>query len=263
MKNPQASIITVVRNGEHLIERTIKSIINQTFTDFEYIIIDGASTDGTVNVIKKYQKHISHWISEPDKSHFDAMNKGLKMAKGKYVWYIHAGDEICYKNTLERIFSQNQNADAYYGETVLTNMNGDEVDTFRRRAPEQLSWKKMNRGMAVCHQSFIIKKELAQQYDYKNFPYSADHDWIIKCLKQCSSVVNTKMILSRFLAGGISKKHKMASWLERFRLLSKHFGLARSITNHFIITATYPVRIFRPSPAQLREELNAKNKIFD
>src|SRR5688572_4810851 len=96
---PLLSIITVVYNGEQLLEKTILSILNQTYTNIEYLIIDGRSKDRTVDIIKKYENKISYWVSEPDKGIYDAMNKGMNAAKGDYIWFINAGDVIHAQNT--------------------------------------------------------------------------------------------------------------------------------------------------------------------
>src|SRR5271157_3624714 len=101
--SPKISIITVVYNGEKVLLRTIESIANQTFRDIEYIIIDGSSKDGTVGIIENNNHSITKWISEPDKGLYDAMNKGLRMARGEYVLFLNAGDQFYEKNTLAKI----------------------------------------------------------------------------------------------------------------------------------------------------------------
>src|SRR5688572_13647639 len=102
-QRPLVSIITIVYNNRDHIEGTIKSVLFQTFTDYEYIIIDGASNDGTVDIIKQYEDKLGYWISEKDKGIYDAMNKGLRAAKGKYVWFMNSGDKIAEADTLEKI----------------------------------------------------------------------------------------------------------------------------------------------------------------
>ena len=101
---PLISIITAVFNGEKYLEQTIKSIINQTYKNFEYIIIDGGSTDGTLEIIKKYEDKISYWISEKDKGISDAFNKGVTAAKGDYINFQGDGDGFLSSETLEEIF---------------------------------------------------------------------------------------------------------------------------------------------------------------
>ena len=107
MNLPVISIITVVYNGKNFLERTIHSVIQQTYPHIEYLIIDGGSTDGTVEMIKKYGGSC-RWISEKDGGIYDAMNKGMKMAKGDYLLFLNAGDELHSKDVLEKIFSKDQ-----------------------------------------------------------------------------------------------------------------------------------------------------------
>ena len=233
---PLISIITVVKNGEKFIEMTIKSVISQTYPAIEYIVIDGDSQDNTLRIVKKYEKHISRWISEPDRSLYDAMNKGLKMAKGKYVWFMNAGDEIYDKTTLKRIFSTDKNADIYYGDTLIVDINKRKIGFFRgHRAPKDLTWKSFMKGALVCHQSFIIKKALASSFDYLNYPVSADTDWMIKGLKKAKRIINTQTVLSKFLTGGISTQHEFQTWIENYKAFKKNFGFFRNIYNHLFM----------------------------
>ena len=97
---PLVSVVTVVFNGEKYLEETIQSVINQTYDNVEYTLIDGGSTDGTVDIIRKYEDKIAYWISEPDNGIFDAMNKGADKATGEYIYYLNAGDVFYSRNTL-------------------------------------------------------------------------------------------------------------------------------------------------------------------
>ena len=99
MMNPKISVITVVYNSVSYIERTIQSVLSQTYPHIEYIIIDGGSGDGTTEIIKKYSGSLAYWVSEPDKGLYDAMNKGLAKATGEFVWFINSGDEISGSKT--------------------------------------------------------------------------------------------------------------------------------------------------------------------
>jgi glycosyltransferase involved in cell wall biosynthesis len=240
------SIITVVYNGSKYLEATINSVIKQKSNDFEYIIVDGGSTDGTVELIVKNEKHISQWVSEPDNGLYDAMNKGLKMASGDFVWFINAGDEINDANTLKLILKKasEQNADLLYGEAMIIGEGGSEIGMRRKSAPEKLNWKSFKRGMVVCHQSFIPKRAIAPLYDLK-YKYSSDIDWEIKCLKKAKSIVNTKLVLSRFLDNGQSKRTIIPSIKERFRIMVKYYGLLSSVLNHIPIILRFFVFYFR------------------
>jgi glycosyltransferase involved in cell wall biosynthesis len=238
---PRISIITVVYNGMKYIERTMNSVLNQTYSDIEYLLIDGGSTDGTVDCIKKYADRIDHWQSEPDRGIYDAMNKGLEKATGEYVWFINAGDEIYAPETVERIGPLlRERADSYYGETLFIDETGGEAGIRSgltpHRLPENLTWRHFNKGMVVSHQSFIVRREIAPGYDFR-FPHSGDIDWIIRCLKRGRESVHTRTILSRYLMGGHSKKFHLRSLFDRYRVLQRHFGVVPNFLNHIGITA--------------------------
>lgn len=240
MQAPIISIITVTYNAAKVLEATIQSIIKQTFTHYEYIIIDGGSTDGTVDIIRKYANHISYWVSEPDKGLYDAMNKGMQAAHGEYIWFMNAGDEIYDQHTLAHLFaSAQQDADIYYGDALFFTQTG-EVTGLRsevtpHKLPNTLNWKSLQHGMVVCHQSFIARKTIAPLYDLSH-PYCADVDWEIKCLKRARKIEHTGLILSRYLTGGFSKKNLYKSLLDRFAVLKSHYGILTTIQSHVWIT---------------------------
>ncbi len=224
---PKLTVITVVFNDKEHIEKTIKSVLNQTFNDIEYWIIDGGSTDGTLDIIKKYDKHLN-WLSEPDHGIYDAMNKGLDRATGQYVLFLNSGDEFYDSRVLEKVFSDNQQADVYYGDSVIVTEDGQILGLRRLRPPKQLTWKSLSKGMLVLHQAFIAKRELCPHYDLK-YKHAADFDWVIKVLKKSKVIVNTNQILVKFLAGGHSSKHVAASLRERFDILRTHYGLLTAV----------------------------------
>lgn len=233
------SIITVVFNSKSALEKTIKSISEQKYKDIEYIVIDGGSTDGTVDIIKKYEKFIFVWISEPDKGIYDAMNKGLKKATGDYVWFLNAGDEIYSLDTLSFINTLESNADAFYGEVEYVDEQGQNLGTRTlKKPPDSLTWKDMDKGMVVSHQSLIVKREKAVFYnlDYK---YCADIDWMIRTLKNCYIIVNTKKILSKFLIGGYSKTNIIKSNKERYKILRNHFSLFDVLKSHVYLSVKF------------------------
>ena len=167
MFQPKLSIITIVYNNVQDIERTLKSIIGQTYPDIEYIVIDGASTDGTLDIIKKYENRIAKLISEKDDGIYDAMNKGLAVATGDYVLFMNSGDEIYTNNTVANVFATEDDADIYYGETEMINDAGESLGKRRHKAPRQLTWKSFKYGMSVSHQAIYIKRSLTVQYDRK------------------------------------------------------------------------------------------------
>ncbi len=235
MKNPKISIITVVFNSEKYLENTILSIIHQTYPFTEYIIIDGGSKDNTVNIIKKYEKYITYWVSEPDKGLYDAMNKGLKAATGDFVWFINSGDRIYSEEVLENFLRNiEKSADIYYGETVMIDENGKEIGMRRLKTPEHLTWKSLLMGMVVSHQSIIVKKSNAPLFDL-TFRFSADFEWVIKSLRNSQNIVNTNLILSKFLDGGLTKHNIIPGLKERFRIMIKNYGFFKTIFNHLVL----------------------------
>ena len=166
---PVVSIITVTCQSGELIERTIASVLEQSYPNIEYIVIDGASTDDTREIICRYAVKIACFVSEPDNGIYHAMNKGISKATGDYLWFLNAGDTIYRKDTVEQMIrtciSDNNLPDIIYGQTALTNRAGEFLRMRRLKAPKTLSWKSFKMGMLVCHQSFVVKREIAPEYD--------------------------------------------------------------------------------------------------
>jgi glycosyltransferase involved in cell wall biosynthesis len=238
--SPKISIITVVYNGETLIERTIQSVLNQSYSNIEYIIIDGASTDSTMNIIKKYQSKIALLHSGKDRGIYDAMNRGLKDATGDYVLFLNAGDLLFSEDTLEKVFASGSDADVYYGNTAVIDEQGNILGDRRLSPPENLDWKSLRYGMCVSHQSFIPKRLLCDFYNL-DYSISADIDWVIQALKQAEKIENTHQYISKFLAGGTSNTKRKKALLERFSILSKHYGFFPTLFHHFVILLRYPI----------------------
>jgi len=238
-KPPKVSVITVVYNAVDLLERTIINILAQTYSHIEYIIIDGGSTDGSLDIIKKYADQIDYWISEADNGLYDAMNKGLKAATGDWVWFINAGDLIYSDDTTARIFDKfGTEGDIYYGDTMLVDSRYQEIGLRRLRPPKNLTWKSFQKGMLVCHQSILVSRDLADMFDMR-YPHSADFDWLIKALKKTDKIINTNMLLSAFLDGGQSKQTIIPSLQERFDSMRIHYGLIPSIIRHIPIALRF------------------------
>lgn len=244
------SIITIVYNGETFIEGTMKSVINQTFTDYEYIIVDGASKDSTISIVmdfaekhplleKSGRKPTIKWISEPDKGLYDAMNKGLRLATGDFVLFLNAGDWLFEPTTLEKIAAAaTPTTDILYGETMLVDEVRQHIGTRSnitvQKLPKKLTWQSMRLGMVVCHQSFLPARKITPQYMEGNL--AADIDWVIKCLKNAKNVTNTHTIVSEYLMGGVSKKQHQQSLKDRYAVLKTHFGIVQNVFNHVLIT---------------------------
>jgi glycosyltransferase involved in cell wall biosynthesis len=238
---PVFSIVTVVFNGETLIERTMQSVLNQSFTQYEYIIIDGLSTDSTF--LKIQQQAMKHplsirSISEKDTGLYDAMNKGLRMAKGDFILFLNAGDCLFDSEVLAHLASKiTPQTDILFGETMLVNEEREHLGTRSeltvQKLPETLRWRSMKRGMVVCHQSFLPALRITPQYIENNL--AADIDWVIKCLQRADNVTNTHIIISEYLTGGLSKQRHKQSLKDRYAILKNHFGFFPNLFNHAII----------------------------
>ena len=229
------SIITITYNAEQYLERTIQSIMNQSDQNFEYLIIDGKSKDGTLQIAEKYKNRVNQLICEPDKGLYDAMNKGLKNASGDFVWFMNAGDEINDSQVVEKIYKAiNNRIDVFYGDTYFVdnagNIQGLRSEITPHCLPKDLKWQDMKLGMLVCHQAFIARKSIAPLYMENNL--SADVDWEIACLKNAKEVKYLDFVVAKYLIGGISNKQLKRSLIDRYEVLKKHFGFMGAFSAH-------------------------------
>ena len=243
---PVISVITVVLNAKRDFEQTAKSIQAQTYPNVEWVVVDGVSTDGTLEVIEAYKECIGQLVSEKDKGFYDAMNKGLHLATGEYVLYINAGDELYAPDTLEQVFAEDGDRyDVYYGDTVLTAAEEDYRvigPRDHKLLPQTLSYKNFRYGSVVCHQSFIARRSLAPDYDLR-FPGSSDIDWSLKVLKKTTpdKIKNTEQIISKYLVGGLSHQHRWRYMKERFWIGVNHFGFPRTVWDNTVMVLAHLV----------------------
>lgn len=231
---PKFSVITVTYNAEKVLEDTILSVISQTYHHVEYIIVDGASKDGTLTIVDKYRDRISQVVSEPDKGLYDAMNKGIALATGDYLCFLNAGDSFHEDDTLQKMvhsITSNELPDILYGETALVDAQRHFLRMRRLSAPEVLTWKSFKEGMLVCHQAFFPRRELVEPYDCK-YRFSADFDWCIRIMKKARLLHNTHLILIDYLEEGMTTQNRKASLKERFRIMAHHYGLSSTIARH-------------------------------
>jgi len=234
MFNPRLSVITIVYNNVRDIERTIRSVINQTYTNIEYIIVDGLSNDGTLQVIDKYKSQITKFISEKDEGIYDAMNKGLALATGDYVIFMNSGDEFYDNETVAAVFAAAEDADIYYGETEMIADEGSSLGQRRHKAPAKFTWRSFKYGMSISHQAIYIRRSLAEPYD-RRYQLSSDIDWIIRAAKKAKKIVNVNRYVAKYLVGGMSKKRHRQSLMERFEIMRRNYGLIPTVLNHFVI----------------------------
>ena len=239
------SIITVTFNAADTIKRTLDSIAAQTCRDFEHVIIDGGSTDGTMEAVNAYKD----WnpgiqvvaVSESDKGLYDAMNKGLKRATGEYVCFLNAGDKLHQPQTLqhivEKIAASSSKPAVVYGETDIVDADGRFLRHRRLQAPEKLTWKSFRKGMLVCHQSFYARSDIAKAHPYDlKYRHSADVKWCIEVMKEAErrklAMINTHKVLTKYLREGDTTVHHRASLWERFRVMTEEYGWLTTIAMH-------------------------------
>ena len=239
---PKFSIITVTYNAASVITPTLQSIAAQSYRNFEFLLIDGGSSDNTVEIVRNSGVEIAVLVSERDKGLYDAMNKGIARATGDYLCFLNAGDSFHTPDVLEKmvasIADREQLPDILYGETSEVNEERQFVRMRRLQAPEKLDWRSFRNGMLVCHQAFFAKREIAPSYDL-TYRLSADVDWCIRVMKVSKDIVNTHIIIVDYLQNGLSLQHHRASLKERFWIMSKHYGLLPTVGRHlwFIIRA--------------------------
>lgn len=244
------TIITCTFNASKYIDRTLNSVRNQSYPHIEHFIIDGVSKDDTVKKAQTYAYDSRYPVivkSEPDKGLYDAMNKGIQLAKGDYIIFLNAGDEFAEEDTLTSVAEQlkgKQLPGVIYGNTDIVDENGNFLRKRRLAPPEKLSWRSFKHGMLVCHQSFYAKTAIAQKVPYNlNYKLSADVDWCIRIMKEAEqqglALWNTHMTLSSYLEGGMSVQSHRASLKERFNVMSDHYGKIATIGMHlwFVVRA--------------------------
>lgn len=237
VSGPRFSIITVVFNGARLLPGTIESVRRQSYPNIEYLIIDGGSKDGSVQIIREFAENTPNlrWISEADRGLYDAMNKGLKLATGDFVWFLNAGDQLHSADTVADVAAQvGPETDVLYGETLLVDENRKPAGAMSalstRQCPPFLHWRSYLGGMLVVHQSFVARRALAPNYVEGNL--CADFDWCIRILKQSRENRYTGLILSDYLMGGMSKQRHRQSLLDRFAVMRRHYGLFAALRAH-------------------------------
>lgn len=239
---PKFSIITVTYNAASVIVPTLKSVRAQTYSNYEYILVDGGSKDDTVAIAKASGIEFAHIISERDKGIYDAMNKGIALATGDYLCFLNAGDAFYAPDTLQTIADaiadEKELPDVLYGETAEVDENRNFVRMRRLQAPERLDWRSFRNGMLVCHQAFYARRDIAPMYDLK-YRLSADVDWCIKVMKRSKKMVNVNATVVNYLQNGISLQYHRKSLMERFNIMSKHYGLLPTVGRHiwFVVRA--------------------------
>ena len=231
---PRISIITICYNAASTITRTLRSVSAQTYPNIQYLIIDGASKDNTLELVRELAPEAEIY-SERDKGIYDAMNKGLDRATGDYVWYVNAGDALASPTTVEDLVRATCTGDSLpdvlYGDTRLIDSEDHDLGLRRLRPPHQLDWRSFRSGMLVCHQAFVAKRSISPHYDLR-YRFSADVDWCIRVLKEAKTTAFYPEPIALYLNEGTTTANHRASLIERFHVMRHHYGLVTTVLQH-------------------------------
>ncbi|MDO5035703.1 MAG: glycosyltransferase family 2 protein [Porphyromonas sp.] len=248
MQSPYSiSIITICFNCKEQLRRTIASVSSQTYPEVEYIVVDGGSTDGSLQIIEEAHQAgiVTRYISEPDHGIYDAMNKGLRMATMDYLCFMNAGDTFHSPETLSKALgaiSPNSYPTVIYGETNLVDHEGQFIKRRELRAPKKLTASSFRKGMLVCHQSFYALRSRAPLYD-ESYRFSADYDWCLKILEQPGCTThNTQLVLTDYLHEGLTTQNRWVSLKERFEIMKRHYGILPTLLSHLYFLLRYPFK---------------------
>ena len=202
--DPKITIITVSYNAVKTIEQTILSVVNQTYDNIEYIIIDGGSTDGTVDIIKKYKDKISYWVSEPDKGIYDAMNKGVAKVTGDWIYFLGADDWIYNDSVINQVreYLTNEN-DVFYGKVVLI----DNHLNLKKVLDNVISYDDLMSGRMIHHQGIFIKSKVQKTYLFDiKYQISSDYKVVLKSALARGKFKHISIFIANVRIGGISSK---------------------------------------------------------
>ena len=247
------SVVTITYNAEAVLQRTLDSVLSQSYPYVEHLIIDGASKDGTLALVEQYREEsteqaASHEVvvqSEPDRGIYDAMNKGLQKATGDFVLFPNAGDTLPATDTLELVMDKaDDGVGVLYGNTDVVDGEGNFLYHRRLQPPERLSWRSFRQGMLVCHQAFYARTEIAQNNPYDlQYRFSADVDWCIRVMKEAEcrghQLVNLHTVVANYLEEGATTKNHKASLRERYLVMQRHYGVVQTFLMHcwFVVRA--------------------------
>lgn len=233
---PLFSIITVTYNASASLGATLASVKEQSCKLYEYIVMDGCSTDGTVEMARAAGIATSRIYSSPDEGLYDAMNKALEVAEGEYFIFLNAGDTFHSPDTLQHIadavlLQGNDFPGIVYGQTLLVNKDRKVIGERHLQAPEVLTLDSFKHGMVVCHQAFIAYRKVVGNYDLQ-YRYSADYDWCIRCLQRSRRNVYMPEVLIDYLNEGLTTKNRYRSLRERFHIMCQYYGTWPTVWRH-------------------------------
>jgi glycosyltransferase involved in cell wall biosynthesis len=232
---PLVTLVTVVLNGESLLEETIQSVISQTYPNIEYLIIDGGSTDRTLDIIRKYEHAINYWVSEKDGGIYEAMNKSMRVANGDWIFFIGADDRFCSKNTVEYSVSQMKKKDAiYYGNVILSNSGKIYGGKFNK-------YKLMQQN--ICHQSIFYPVTIYKNKNYDTqFKLLADYKYNIELAGDKVNFIYMPEVIVIFNEHGMSCNGDEKFNTNKLRLIRSSFGIFYYVIK---LVRTYLAEIYK------------------
>ena len=242
MKNyPKITVVTVCYNALETIEETMLSVLNQTYSNIEYIVIDGGSTDGTVEIIKKYADRLFYWVSESDKGIYDAMNKGIKVATGEYINFMNAGDKFFSNDVLREVFASiNATPGVIYGSTFMKYSFGNYI-------VEPDSLEKIVSRMIFCHQSVFMRSDLAKRHPFRDkYGLAADHGASLEIFNENpNTFFQYAGIIAEYDAkNGISSRNALRAYRHQSALTHSHDTLYRKF--RIIVRTYFPYSLLIP-----------------
>jgi len=241
VKHPFFSIVTVVYNSATMIEGTIQSVITQTFDDFKYIIIDGGSTDGTIEIINRYRDKINIFISEKDGGIYPAMNKAIGLCTGTYTNFMNSGDAFYNDETLQTVFNYHQsvaaaNVDIMYGKAVKISSYSS---GFRYEIGKPLTSNSFFLSVAICHQTMFTKTSLFTEVGVYPMEYKIGsfYGWLglyYNFRRSIDAIHFVPVRIAFYLDGGLSFKMKSTIQRERLTVSNRYFSLKYRAMNNFL-----------------------------
>ncbi|MEI6516250.1 MAG: glycosyltransferase family 2 protein [bacterium] len=219
------SIITINLNHAAGLDQTLRSVLEQGYRDFELIVIDGASTDGSAEVIRRHSARINHLVSEPDSGIYNAMNKGLRLATGEFVHFLNSGDRLLSPDVLAAIFSGRQyDADLMYGDLIRP---GSTTPTYEQIQPDTLTLDRFF-GLGICHQTIFYRRTLFAllgEYD-ESYSLLADWDFNLKVLLANRPTCHLPFPVVFYEGGGLSATQTEPLKREKDAMFRKRLPLA-------------------------------------
>jgi len=248
------TIVTVTYNVIETIEATIKNVINQEgFDDFiEYIIVDGASSDGTVDIIKKYEKYITWWKSEPDNGLYEAMNKGVQHATGEYIYFLNSGDLLFDKNTIKKVIEKIQNTkdDIFYGDVWLYEFKTKNITDKRKIYLKEDKSLNFQFTMPLGHQGVFVPTSIMKKIKFKmSLKIAADYEQLYNCFHRGLKFRYIGVDIAKFDIFGKSNMDRFTVNVEGLYIVNFYDGVkaAKESAYWYVLMHKYNIRSFNDS----------------